>query len=701
MAPPHQPSHRRLSIPNVVEKATGAFGRRKVMIFVSRAIFLIAAGLTILCTLFYDRAANTIFAHRGDERRLEFSYEPTWNVQRMWGDHGAQGKIITADSIGNRDYIILDHPRLGRCLVQNGWMRSCSDDEAMHSEALVHPAILLHPFPRRVLVLGNEEGTMVREALRYFTLASITWAGIDEPLAEFIKTHLPYSYDDPLGLVKRAHGNAVDYLRDSNAGFDVIILDVHETSPNVHKLAQSRLLPGGILAVSRGSISYDAPDNWGPYESLSALFKHVHTAAQFRPLNSAMWVYHYATNSDALPSPTQLHPSYIEDWLERRAVGDPQYYDSQSHIHMFNPPTWIRDELERITRTRQPKTTTSRNYAPYLHIKATDIPEDTVTGRSWQREYFGCNQSTLANEEHLINSIREGLEFAHAPEDKDLSITTASYPLPATQPDPHMPPGTSPSLTVTVSYQGGYIILTTFPARGYAVATAANWNTYVSPPELLGYLYDELAAVKTTSYNRQLGGIPAKTYYPEISDLQFMDGYYINPKVSAKKSETEGTGQYAKEDIHEGEIIFRGPIEVSLRTDDEVFGKSDYMDEFLGHMAEQAEEGIFVAPYLYEVDASFYTNHNCDPNLWYEDTYDVMVARRPIKKGEELTYDYATVDADDEADFDCKCGSHICRKRVTGQDWKLPALQERYGLRHFWPHIRKKIVKSRTEHAKV
>ncbi|TPX68216.1 spermidine synthase [Spizellomyces sp. 'palustris'] len=695
-----QASHRRLSIPNVVERATGAFGRRKIMIFVSRAIFLIAAGLTILCTLFYDRAADTIFGHGRDQTRLEFSYEPTWNVPSMWGDHAAQGKIITTDSIGTHDYTVLDHPRLGRCLIENGWMRSCSEDEAMHSEALVHPTLLLHPFPRRVLVLGNEEGTMVREALRYFTLASITWAGIKEPLAQLIKAHLPYSYDDPLGLVKRAHGNAVDYLRDNNAGFDIIILDVHETTPNVHKLAQRRLLPGGILAVSRGPIKFGAPDNWGPYESLVSLFKHVHTAAQFRPLNSAMWAYHYATDSDALPSPTQLHPSYIEDWLERRAVGDPEYYDSQSHVHMFNPPTWIRDELaERISRTRQLKTptTTTSNYAPHLHIKPTDIPEEPVTGRSWQREYFGCNQSSLANEQVLINLIREGLEFAHAPDEEDLSITTTSYPLPDNQPDPHMPPGTSPSHTITVSYNGGYIILTTFPARGYAVANAANWNTYISTPELLGYLFDELSAVKTTSHNRQLGGTPAKPYYPEISDLLFMDGYYASPKVLAKQSETEGTGQYAKEDIQQGEIIFRGPIEVSLKTEKEAFGKLDYMDEFWGHMAEQAEKDIFVAPYLYEVDSSFYTNHNCDPNLWYEDTYDVMVARRPIKKGEELTYDYATVDADAEADFDCKCGSHICRKRVTGQDWKLPVLQERYGLRHFWPHIRKKIVKSRAE----
>ncbi|CAN0602911.1 unnamed protein product [Ectocarpus sp. 12 AP-2014] len=50
---------------------------------------------------------------------------------------------------------------------------------------------------------------------------------------------------------------------------------------------------------------------------------------------------------------------------------------------------------------------------------------------------------------------------------------------------------------------------------------------------------------------------------------------------------------------------------------------------------------------------------------------------RPIAEDEELSFDYATGD-DDDWTMDCACGSLQCRGTVSGKDWKLPELQERY-----------------------
>jgi hypothetical protein len=63
-----------------------------------------------------------------------------------------------------------------------------------------------------------------------------------------------------------------------------------------------------------------------------------------------------------------------------------------------------------------------------------------------------------------------------------------------------------------------------------------------------------------------------------------------------------------------------------------------------------------------------------------------MIAMRDIKKGEEICYDYALTEAHEHFQINCLCGRALCRKNVTGNDWKLPQLQEKYG-RHFMPHI--------------
>jgi hypothetical protein len=71
-------------------------------------------------------------------------------------------------------------------------------------------------------------------------------------------------------------------------------------------------------------------------------------------------------------------------------------------------------------------------------------------------------------------------------------------------------------------------------------------------------------------------------------------------------------------------------------------------------------------------------NHGCDPNLWWTGAY-ALAARRDIAAGEELTNDYATSTGVPGFAMVCRCGSPYCRGVVTGDDWRLPDLQHRYG----------------------
>lgn len=87
-------------------------------------------------------------------------------------------------------------------------------------------------------------------------------------------------------------------------------------------------------------------------------------------------------------------------------------------------------------------------------------------------------------------------------------------------------------------------------------------------------------------------------------------------------------------------------------------------------------------------------NHSCDANLWMDDEVTVS-ARRDIAAGEELTIDEALIS--DDPDFamgPCHCGTAVCRRTITGADWRLPDVQQRYEG-YFSPFLNRRIERLR------
>lgn len=110
-------------------------------------------------------------------------------------------------------------------------------------------------------------------------------------------------------------------------------------------------------------------------------------------------------------------------------------------------------------------------------------------------------------------------------------------------------------------------------------------------------------------------------------------------------------------------------------------------------------EGVYMTASEDQTDQiEDYMNHSCDPNIWLEDEV-TLTAKRDIAAYEELTIDYAMFITeslnkydDPELPFECNCGSPLCRKIITDQDWGLKKLQQRYE-NHFSPHINRRIEK--------
>ena len=70
-------------------------------------------------------------------------------------------------------------------------------------------------------------------------------------------------------------------------------------------------------------------------------------------------------------------------------------------------------------------------------------------------------------------------------------------------------------------------------------------------------------------------------------------------------------------------------------------------------------------------------NHACDPNAWMDGL--AVTARRSLRVGEEITFDYATMYTSHATGFACTCEAAGCRGGWAGDDHLQPWFLERYG----------------------
>ena len=93
-------------------------------------------------------------------------------------------------------------------------------------------------------------------------------------------------------------------------------------------------------------------------------------------------------------------------------------------------------------------------------------------------------------------------------------------------------------------------------------------------------------------------------------------------------------------------------------------------------------------------DVMMRINHSCEPNVGVVGNV-VIVAKRQIEVGEELTLDYATFIVDPDFEMDCQCGSARCRGTVRGTDWTRAELQGNHRGWFAW-HVQRLIDQGAT-----
>jgi spermidine synthase len=244
----------------------------------------------------------------------------------------------------------------GHTLVLDGLVQSAELDEHLYHEALVHPAMFLHPKPQQVLIIGGGEGATLREVLKHPTVTAVTMVDIDRELVDFCQQNLHTWHagafkDSRLTLL---HEDGRAFLGRTTEQYDVIITDITDglsDSPIVslytkefYSLCCDRLTDNGVMSVQAFTLTIH---RWQEHaliaRTIAAALPIARSYTAFIPSFLLTWGFVLASKTF---DPLSLPSTTIADRIRVRNMESKlRAYDEITHTAYFSLLRELRDKL--------------------------------------------------------------------------------------------------------------------------------------------------------------------------------------------------------------------------------------------------------------------------------------------------------------------------------------------------------------------
>ena len=260
------------------------------------------------------------------------------SLDRFYG-----GKILFHKDSKYQEIVITEHPQEGGTLYLNGQLQISEMDDAMYHEFLIHPAMVTHPCPRRILVIGGGDGGAVEELLKHDTVEEIVFVELD---AEVIKASKKYltsinhqCFDDPRVTVKITDGRI--FVRDYHGErFDVVVGDLPDPDNEAVAMLYTTEFFNDVKKVLKDDGLFVLQSaSWFEYPKITmSVVKTLRTAFPnvdlylYNVWTFGPWSYSMASREYF---PSELADGYINETLANRTV-DTDYYNQYTHKASFS-----------------------------------------------------------------------------------------------------------------------------------------------------------------------------------------------------------------------------------------------------------------------------------------------------------------------------------------------------------------------------
>ena len=256
--------------------------------------------------------------------------------------------VLHSERTQYQDLAILETTDLGRMMILDGVIMLTEFDEFAYHEMITHPALVAHPGPERVLIIGGGDGGAVREAARHPGIKEIHLCELDERVVEVSKEYLPGlagAYADPRVQVHYMDG--AKWMREDRDGYDLIVVD--STDPvgpgkvlfeqPFYKDCRDALRDGGVLVTQAENFFLHLPiiqDLMRSGRELFPVARYYYTQVPTYPGGMIGFTF-LSKGTDPIES--------LERGLDRTGVKDMQkdlrYWTPAVHRSAFDLPAFV------------------------------------------------------------------------------------------------------------------------------------------------------------------------------------------------------------------------------------------------------------------------------------------------------------------------------------------------------------------------
>lgn len=268
--------------------------------------------------------------------------------------HGVTS-VLAYKKTAYQEMYVVETGTYGKGLVLDGKWQSCTGDEFLYHEPLVHPAMIAHGSPRKVLVLGGGEGATVREVLRWKTVEKVVMIDIDGEVVEACRQYLPEmhqnAFDDPRCEV--VIGDALDFLDKTGSDWDVVISDLSdpiEEGPSFQLFTKEYfekvrrvMSPSGLFVVQAGPVSpAELKLHARIVNTLKSVLPNVVSYSSYISTYGAPWGFAMGS-AEAIDS--RPDPEAIDKLLAEKTTGGLRMLDGTTLLGLLQTPGHLRQAI--------------------------------------------------------------------------------------------------------------------------------------------------------------------------------------------------------------------------------------------------------------------------------------------------------------------------------------------------------------------
>lgn len=275
-------------------------------------------------------------------------------------------KILFRGKTKYQEIIIGESTDWGKVLILDGRIQITTKDEHCYHEPLIHPAMLTHKNPKRVLIIGGGDGGPLKHVLKY-PVDLVTHVEVDDLVVEYCKKYIPELstyFEDP--RVELIFCNGRRFLEKNKREYDVIIVDITDPieggqsyplfTQEFYKFAFNSLAFDGVITTQAES-PYFYTDLFGAiYNTVGSVFPITFSYMAYVPSFGEMWGYVIGSKKH---NPVEVPEEQLKS--EINGIGT-EYYTEKIHKKIFALP---KDLERKITNNH----TILKDTAPILLLR--------------------------------------------------------------------------------------------------------------------------------------------------------------------------------------------------------------------------------------------------------------------------------------------------------------------------------------------